>query len=564
MLMSEIWNMSLMQSSDQSLRVSKEYKSRIDWLTRSMGYPDSAEGLGALAGILRKEDALFYPETILEKFADTRTDYSEKARTSLKNILRAGIFNDAGVEAYAAPVAPLAFGLFELAAQAHRSRKDIRYVIGCADISNLGGLNQIVPDRAQADMILTHLALLPQGAVQDWANRHGYQVQMAAVRTGGDEFKYLEQIKTRDGSAINDADLTKQLKELVDAIDSKANLFAKKSGIDHIPHYKVGRAPGVSTTVTMRIIDPYKPKLIKTIHGMGVDIAAKRKTRDKAYKPSGDVALLDLNPPKSLPPSYHRVDATTPYAQTTLVPERGESLERFSLRMALEKGGFSDLAQRSDFFAYYPSRRRTDINHLSAEFKALPVMDQKVISSLVEVERMRGLTDPVTRCYSGAYFDECVDYAKSQGQKKILEIDMKNLSGLNLLSEPMADAVLREVGKVIDSAYRDALQYKQKPLVARSTGSVFTIFMPENTPKPVVDQLKTALAEGIKNINDTPIKTFVTRHGLHGVETHGYTKIGDIQAIKPYPAKMKIPGQGIAITFSERSIEQDLSRQNSR
>ncbi len=553
-----------MKSSDQSLRVSKEYKSRIDWLTRAMGYPDSAKGLEALADMLRKEDALFFPETILEKFADTPTDYTEEARASMKSILRAGIFNDAGVEAYAAPVTPLAFGLFELAAQAHRSRMDMRYVIGCADISNLGGLNQALPNRARADMILAHLALLPQDAMQEWEAIHGYRVQMMAVRTGGDEFKYLAQIKTRDGSAINDTDLTKQLNELVESIDSNAAAFAKKTGIDHIAHYKVGRAPGVGTTVTMRIVNPQMPNLIQTIHGMGVDIAEKRKTRDAAYVPSQTPQLLYLKPPKKLPPSYHRVDATTPYDQTALTPERGESLERFSLRMALEKGGFQELAQRADLLSYYPSRRRSDINHLNEEFKTLRPEDQKAISRLVEVERMRGLTDPVTRCYSSAYFNECVDYAKSQGHTKVMEVDMKNLPGLNLLSEPMADAVLREVGKVIDGAYRDAMHYKQKPLVARSAGSVFTIFMPGDTPQPAIKKLKTALTEGIENINAIPIKNFTSQVKLSSINTHGYTKIGDIKAIKPYPAEMKIPDHGIALTFSERSLEQDLSRQNSR
>lgn len=527
--------------SRPSLHISEKYVFRIRQLLRAAGYDDThlVEGIHDLQDYMIESGA-FYPEDIASGFIEWRGHGTSPAHHAIAEIVKAGFFNDGGVESYAAPCAPMALGLAEIAAQAGALRPDTRFVLGSADISNLGGLNETLPDRSMTNPMIEHFIQLPREVIDVWAEKHGYHADAFIVRSGGDEFKYVFRMRTLDGTPIDNTLFAHEIHDLTDYIAEVNHHYAHECGVDKIPHYKKNRAPGVVNTLALRPIDPETPDIQQLMVDLGADIAAMRATQtlnaSRAEQPFKN-DMLSL--PSSSPPAHHALPSVNPYHASTLEPRADESLEHLSLRMALEKAGFADLAALTDLFRYDTNRRWSVLDTRHPAYTALDPQTRELVRATIEAEHMRGVIDPVSRNYSVAFFNQCCELADYQGRTNRLKVHLHNLSGMNLLGDMLGDAVLREAGNVIDRAHDTIIangKPMQKPLVARCGGGEFMVFLGGDINEAQVRNFAKAVRKGIEQLNETVIDDFAKAHRLGGalskIAQNGYITIGDIPCPK--------------------------------
>ncbi len=520
-----------------TIQTSDKYRPRLRQLLRIAGYDDmnEAEGVHDLARFVAEHN-LFYPEDIASQFVASRGQSGTKAQQAVSDILRAGFFSDEGVESYACTCAPMMLGLAEISAITTQTQNNTRIVLGSADIANLGGLNEIFPDRKKTAPLLEHLIHRPREAIDAWAEAHGYHVDILIARDGGDEFKYVLRFCTNNGDTIDDEIFAHDIRELNAYVVRVNEACAREYGVDQVPHYKHGRAPGVVNTMALRPLDAQTPDIEHTLIELGRDIAALRQDRAAHMSPHARGFTIDVvSLPENSPAPHHALLPANPYATTTLQPDPHESLEHYSLRMALEHAGFEELAAQEGLFTYNTKRRWDELNEQNPAFMALSNEDQHIVRGILEAERLRGVLDPVSRSYSAAFIDQCRDLAQYQGKQKELVVHLKNLGGMNLLGDLLGDAVLREVGGVIDDAYSAHLASgddTHKPMVVRQNGGEFVVFFDKNINEYAVRDFSKAVRAGVDAINETRIDDFAKRHrigdALSKSAINGYTVIGDI------------------------------------
>ena len=494
--------------------ISPNYRVAVRHLVEAAGYTATPkQGAQALAGVTSEH---FFPDEAIEAFVEQSPHLTPNTRHAVARIVQAGIFQDGGVEAYASPNAPLLLGLTELAAHQAKDDPNTCYVLGNADISNLGGLNRIV-DRADADRFLAHLARLPEDTIHEWAAARGYTARLITIRTGGDEFRYVVQL--RSDHAIDHARLNTELQELTNAVHWRADAFAVKTGIARIPHSKPGRGPGVGVAIALRQIDGAHPAIAGTLEELNGEIAATRKSRTY-LSTSSEASDPMMLPPHEKPASHNGIAAAfNPYADITgFAPGEGESLEACAIRMALYTGGLEPMVYAPldlvDLLHYDVNMRQTRLNEFSPLVKALSVDARQSADALIAAERMRGLVDPVTRCYSAAYKDDVTHYYSTQHCAATLDIDLQNLSGLNKVSEPFGDAMLREVGKILEKSYAKYFATDhQKPPVMRTGGGQFTVILPPRQRVQAVAGFRKEVELAVAALGRQSVGNFSRTHG---------------------------------------------------
>ncbi|MFO0457232.1 MAG: hypothetical protein ACK5ZH_06680 [Alphaproteobacteria bacterium] len=504
---------------DKTFHLSPDYEYPLKKLVTAAGYTNPQEGYQALAEAI-KDSGSIYPEVILERFIKNGKFEGAPAgyARAIQEILRGGIFNDSGVEAYAKPCTPLILGLGEIAAQAYAHDPQTRFILASADISNLGGLNLAEHNRRKTDVLLRHLAQKPASLMEEWAEENGYEISSLMIRTGGDEFKSIYRIRLRNGGAIDDAALEAQLKVAANQVNQKTREFAENDcRLGNVLHTKEGRSPGVTNTIALRALKPERPDIVGKLQEMEADIAAARRNQDSGEQ-AAPTALGGGGLPLPEPPSRHKVDVVDPYKNISLAPGEHESLEQYSLRMALAKAGFSDLAASPDLFSYDSKERRARINQQHGQFLSLSPEQKNLVFRVLDADELRGVIDPISRCMSAAFLGQCRALHRAQcnvsnKQPEEYEVELKNLGGMNRLGESLGDAVLREVGKICESAYFSAFTHVdgtlQKPAIAQQGGGLFRTFIPPGATKEQIQKFETSIKKEIEQLNQMSLRDFV-------------------------------------------------------
>lgn len=528
--------------------VSPPYNYSIKRLLEVAGYDvrktsDYQAGLAALVEATSLAGSL-YPEDIVARFIDKAraagrfSAFSNTQFNAVKEILRGGIFNDAGVESYAKPCAPLALGLMELAAQAAVGHKATRFFLASADISNLGGLNEEFPDnRAGVDRLLQHLAQKPTELLKAWAKENDYQLESILLRTGGDEFKSVCRVRRNDGAPIKATEFADSLKTVGSDINRKIDHFSNvEHGMGAIPHLKKERAPGVTNTVALRALDPAKPEIAASLHEMEADIAKMRKK--PAARRTAPTATESGAPhfPDSPPPSHHALATTNPYADSTLELHTDESLDQHSLRAALGKAGFADLANEHALFPYNPQRRFCMLDKNHAMYQALSDTEKNIVARVQKAEELRGVIDPVTRTFSPAFRGAFEEVAKKQQFNPYISFNFHNLAGMNRLGESMGDAVLRDIGGILENAYIKTFADPQpgvakRPPILHVSGGEFMALTPPGASRSQLRQFIHTVEKSISLLNKTPLADYAEPRKLILPNPHPRT-LGKIQNTK--------------------------------
>jgi hypothetical protein len=247
------------------------------------------------------------------------------------------------------------------------------------------------------------------------------------------------------------------------------------------------------------------------LQAMEADIAAARKVQGN-QETNGD-----QNPsfPKTAPPPRHPVASLNPYQEPTISPGVAESLEQYSLRLALEKAGFQALAKTEDLFHYDREHRRARINQNHSDFAHLSAAQKHNIFRVLWAEELRGVIDPVSRTISAAFLDQCRALYKAQGGKEEYEIELKNLGGMNALSESLGDAVLRDIGRISEHAYFSAFgETQQKPMTVQAQGGRFLAFLPPQATPEQLQNFARAITNEITQLNARSLENFLTEHQL--------------------------------------------------
>jgi hypothetical protein len=488
------------------------------------GYENPQEGYRALAEAIRNARSI-YPEDILQRFIETAKETGkfegapEGYARAIQQILRGGIFNDSGVGAYARPCTPMILGLMEIAAQSHHDTPSTCFILASADISNLGGLNLAMRNRRKTDTLLQHLAQKPDTLMNEWAQKQGYEIQSLMIRTGGDEFKSIYRITRKDGQPIDNHILETQLIEAAKQVNEKTRDFAERDcGLGGVAHTKKDRASGVTNTIALRALNPHSPAIAEKLQEMEADLAAARKTTGSTIAQTPTDRLPHF--PTQAPPPGHSLESVNPYDGSKLNAGETESLEQYSLRMALAKTGFPDLAERHDLFSYDTASRRTRINQNHEEFESLSPEQKNLVLRVIQAEELRGVMDPVSRSMSAAFLDQsrALHFAQCEirgTQPEEYEVELKNLGGMNRLGESLGDAVLHEVGKICESAFFSAFNHAgppQKPAIAQQGGGLFRSFIPPGAKKEQIQNFARLIEEGIEQLNQMPLQEFLSNH----------------------------------------------------
>lgn len=524
----------------RTIKISEAYRIRLRQLLSAAGYDATRlkdekddhylkSALGDLADFIAQSD-LFYPEEIASAFITWRAEKAGGPHQHTMNnvdvnaviadIVKAGFFNDSGVESYASPCTPMVLGLTEIATQAQASRADTRFVLGSTDICNLTGLNKMIPDRNKTAPFLAQMIHRPREEIKHWAADHGYRVETMIVRAGGDEFKYIHRFRTLDGSAIDSASFDTQIAKLQQEMMEQNRAFSRVCGVAGIAHHKVSvtekrRSPGVLNTMAMRALAPENPDIQHMMIELGADIALIREIMDANPSPTEQKSPDMFTLPTRMPLSHHKIDAVDPYRGSPVTPNINESIEHHYLRQALGKAGFHDLAALDDIFTYHPKKRWSELNTQHPEYLALNADAQLHVRRVTDAEHMRGVIDPVSRNYSQAFRHKCEERAKQQDRRKAVLVHLHNLSGMNSVDDTFGDAVLREVGNVIDRAYDTIIVNgiaDQKPLVVRRGGGEFMVFLDSAIHEDVAYEFGKEIQRGITALNDTPIRKFAAEH----------------------------------------------------
>jgi hypothetical protein len=535
------------------LHLSPKYEYPLKTLVAVAGYQDSQEGYRALADAMRSTESI-YPEDILQRFIETAAEKGKFEEApegyvrAIQEILRGGIFNDSGVEAYAKPCAPMILGLMEIAAQSHHDTPSTCFILASADITNLGGLNRAERNRRKTDLLLQHLAQMPASLMDDWAKQQGYGIESLMIRTGGDEFKSIYRITRKDGQPIDTALLARQLQDETSEINQKIEHFSNhEHGMAAINHMKENRAPGVTNTVALRALYRQNPAIESTLQAMEADIAAARKVQ-------GNQAVNgEQSPsfPMAAPPPRHPVAAFNPYPRTNISPGGAESLEQYSLRLALEKAGFQALAETEGLFRYDRKHRRARINQNHPDFARLSALEKNFIFRVLWAEELRGVIDPVSRTISAAFLDQCRALYKAQGGLEEYEIELKNLGGMNALSESLGDAVLRDIGQISERAYFGAFgETQQKPMIVQAQGGRFLAFPPPGATPEQLQNFANAITNETAQLNARSLEGFLNGHKLT-LPPEIISNIRTIADIKNPKEASESCNQGLTVTVKE-------------
>jgi hypothetical protein len=288
-------------------------------------------------------------------------------------------------------------------------------------------------------------------------------------------------------------------------------------GMIDIDHTKAGRKPGVTNTIALRAPNPGHPNIARELQEMEANIAAARQQCESGAQVICTMPIKRRFPTHA-PPSRHNVAALSPFEGSELAPGENESLEQYSLRMALAKAGLSDLAVSPDLFSYDKERRRARINQQHGLFAPLSPEQKSLVFRVLEAEELRGVIDPILRCMSAAYLDQCRALHHAQcnmrgEQPEEYEVELKNLGGMNRLGESLGDAVLREVGKICESAYLSAFSHSdaplQKPAIAQQGGGLFRTFIPPGATKEQIQKFETSIKKEIEQLNQMSLRDFV-------------------------------------------------------
>lgn len=498
--------------------ISDSYEYRIRQLLRASGYPLNgiSKGIEDLKRFIANND-LFFPEDITTGFVEWADRSGGPVHRAIAGIVRAGFYSNSGVESYASPCAPMVFGLAEVGVQANADRPDIRYALASTDISNLGGLNLVAPDRKATNPFLENIVRLPKEWIDEWAAQKGYAVDTLIIRSGGDEFKYIHRFRTQDGHAIDPGHFEAQMAELQEHINARNLHYSMLCNADRIPHYKKNRAPGVMNTYAVQPLAQQLPNIPHTLEELGDTIHAIRDQRRKALQDKPPLHftsdMLDL--PSEAPPPHHPVPLVDPYRDTRLEPAQGEALDQFLLRLAVDKAGFHKLADHTDLFTYHPTRRWAMLDNKHPALAALTPLQTGHLNSVIEAEYMRGVNDPISRCYSNQFYPQARALAEYQGDSNAMLLDLRNLVGMNAVSESLGDSILREVGHVIEHSYRRIITPDgQKPPIVRRSGGEFVVFLDPNLPERTLRDFSAAVQEGIASLNRQSIVSFATQHRL--------------------------------------------------
>ncbi|MFN8971640.1 MAG: hypothetical protein ACK5VZ_00985, partial [Alphaproteobacteria bacterium] len=124
-------------------------------------------------------------------------------------------------------------------------------------------------------------------------------------------------------------------------------------------------------------------------------------------------------------------------------------------------------------------------------------------------------------CMSAAFLGQCRALHRAQcnmrgEQPEEYEVELKNLGGMNRLGESLGDAVLREVGKICESAYFSVFTHAdgtpQKPAIAQQGGGLFRTFIPPGATQEQILQFKQSVESKIAQLNEMPLQKFVSIH----------------------------------------------------
>lgn len=474
--------------------LSNPYGYALRQLTQAAGYDKSADALGRLASTSNEQ---FFPEESIREFLDRdealpdNDDDKKKVRGAIRDICISSIFSDGGVDAYAAPTAPLIFGLSELAAKA--AGHNTAYVLISADISNLGGLNRQM-NRTDADMILRHLARIPEDAAKEWAAANHYGLQQFAVRTGGDEFRYI--VRLQSDHPIDPVALKEQLAALGKTLHTQAEQFARDTAIDCIAHTKPERQPGVGIAAALQPIAADGPGIQQILEDMNIEISEARRLRRPPSFPSlpSDSGPSTIHVPSEPPSPGRVVQPENPFRQLHgCHPMPNETYEDFTLRCALQLAGLESSVER---MAYELKTRRSFPHHINDE-------NHREVVAVMAANNMRGIRDPVSGCYSASCRDDMIEYYRAQGREQAITMDLCNLSGLNKVSESFANGILASVGQILESAYtKHCDNLHGKPPIIRDSGGRFTVILPKGWTTQTKEKFIHAFAEEIhKKIN---------------------------------------------------------------
>jgi hypothetical protein len=121
---------------------------------------------------------------------------------------------------------------------------------------------------------------------------------------------------------------------------------------------------------------------------------------------------------------------------------------------------------------------------------------------------------------SAAFLDQCRALHRAQcevrgTQPEEYEVELKNLGGMNRLGESLGDAVLREVGKICESAFFSAFNHAgppQKPAIAQQGGGLFRSFIPPGASKEQIQNFARLIEDGIEQLNRMPLQKFLSNH----------------------------------------------------
>jgi hypothetical protein len=152
-----------------------------------------------------------------------------------------------------------------------------------------------------------------------------------------------------------------------------------------------------------------------------------------------------------IPPRLH-IDQRIPFYHEKVI-DRTEDPEMVRMRKALHKFGFTKLADVPlNLFMYDPKTRQ-----YTRDTSGRPPDKEKARLQHMVVDMMHFFDthDPASLCKADEFMvEDAKDFIKKYGGMKVMQVEMRNLSGLNNINYELGNAALRETGNQIQRALR--------------------------------------------------------------------------------------------------------------
>lgn len=363
---------------------------------------------------------------------------------------------------------PLTRALADLYTQSNPERPLFRIE---ADVSNLGGLNQAIPNRQVADQLFGTTTTMLRARLEALGD-------VTAIRKGGDEMALI--LSPRSG--IN----TEAVHSQIRTIQTEMADFVREAGIDRIAHPKYQDRTGFGMGIAVVDMRHGTPQQQESVIQSGIE-------RSKAEYDQ----LL-----------HRSRSASTPALPLNGQPERALATSTYNSRVQ-SHGTYYDYVYGSAIPGDTPDTARLRFIERHLGSSADGPINTSEARALNGTHASTRALDPVTQLpvFGNMQGEQLPSFLRQHGSSgvRLAHVDINNMAAGNTLGSWVGDAMGRSYADVMGRALQSSDLGHLTPYMAAIPGGKFALLVPASLSSEQWQRFEQNLGRELRTASGTPL-----------------------------------------------------------